>query len=394
MKILVVSNFVPSTQNPVGGSFVAERIRGIRANGHKTLTIPVQVFTNIHVIRGVVKNRSVLRPALRYDLDSHTAVLITRGAVHHHLFINSRFLSSHLKNYTFLTDRSDAIANELVEELTDLDWDIVVGHGAYGIPAAGIARSLGDLLSIPYVPVAHGSDINYLTRAQYSYISEIFSEAPLSFYVSDALRQRAASIGFSTDRAIVTPNGVNTDIFVPPEGPIERDDPQLLYVGNLMEVKGVDRLPSIMREVWRTHPSANLTIVGSGHLESSLRREFIGQNARFAGRLDRAGVASEMAQADVLILPSRSEGWPTVVLEAQACGTPTVATDVGGSGEAVGTCGAVVPENPFNPALFAAAVSDSLVEHDRQAVRRRALNFDWKVLGQREAEHLERVAFG
>ncbi len=103
----------------------------------------------------------------------------------------------------------------------------------------------------------------------------------------------------------------------------------VLFVGNLVPVKGIDRLFRAMAEL----PQARLRIVGDGPLRRKLARLAvklgIHDRVDFLGRKPPKEVADLMRAADVLCLPSRSEGMPNVVLEALACGAPVVATAVG-----------------------------------------------------------------
>jgi len=77
-------------------------------------------------------------------------------------------------------------------------------------------------------------------------------------------------------------------------------------------------------------PDAILAIVGGGPAEASLRREFAGAAAVFAGVLQGEDLSRAYAAADVFVMPSDSETLGFVVLEAMASGVPAVAADAGG----------------------------------------------------------------
>jgi glycosyltransferase involved in cell wall biosynthesis len=113
-------------------------------------------------------------------------------------------------------------------------------------------------------------------------------------------------------------------------------------VGALSEEKNVEALLSSVEEI----PEAQLIIIGDGPLRASLEernRTALGGRARFLGQV--ADVPSVLAAADVLALPSHTEGSPGVILEAAELGIATVATDVGGVRELVdeGVSGYLVP---------------------------------------------------
>lgn len=105
------------------------------------------------------------------------------------------------------------------------------------------------------------------------------------------------------------------------------------FAGRLGAEKQVDRLVDAFAELAREAPQATLLIAGDGPERGAVMERVarLGvPNVRFLGMLPRSGVARVLAAADVLVLPSRFEGFPMVVLEALSEGVPVVATRVGG----------------------------------------------------------------
>ena len=95
---------------------------------------------------------------------------------------------------------------------------------------------------------------------------------------------------------------------------------------------------------------------------------------------------------DVMILPSKNEGWPCVVLEAQACGVPVVGSSNGGIPEAIGDGGIVVEEGEDFEKRFAEAVVELLKNPiERDYLRERALGFSWKNIVKQEVTVYEEV---
>jgi glycosyltransferase involved in cell wall biosynthesis len=125
-----------------------------------------------------------------------------------------------------------------------------------------------------------------------------------------------------------------------------------LYVGRLDHLKGVETLLAALEAV----PECALAIVGDGpaRAELELQARPLGDRVTILGR--RLDVETLMASADLLVLPSRTEGLPFVVLEAMAAGLPLVATRVGGIPEAVvdGETGLLVP--PGDSVALATAI--------------------------------------
>ena len=145
--------------------------------------------------------------------------------------------------------------------------------------------------------------------------------------------------------------------------------PELLFVGSLHRTKGVDVLLDAWARVLREMPDAKLRIVGDGPMEAELRASAAGlpspANVRFVGRISRGEVAQAMDEARALVVPSRSEGFGLVILEAMARARPVIASNVGGIPELVidGETGALVP--PERDDLLANAIVTLLEDGDR-----------------------------
>jgi glycosyltransferase involved in cell wall biosynthesis len=147
------------------------------------------------------------------------------------------------------------------------------------------------------------------------------------------------------------------------------EGPLILVVGRLSKEKGH---ADLLEAFARYDGPGRLVLLGGGH-----ERQRLGEQAATLGVADRVNFVGHVANvkpyyfaADLLALPSHSEGSPNVVLEAMATGLPIVATAVGGVPEILtsGETGLVVP--PRNPEAFAAAMRQSLT--DRAAARRMA----------------------
>ena len=125
-----------------------------------------------------------------------------------------------------------------------------------------------------------------------------------------------------------------------------RDDETLVcFVGRLEPEKGIRQLIQAASLLAAEHASIHLAIAGSGSLERDLD-ECSTNTMHFLGQLDRAHVAALLLDSDALCLPSRSEGFATILLEAAACDCMPIATDVGGAREIIqdDTCGIILPD--------------------------------------------------
>ncbi|MEO7157776.1 MAG: glycosyltransferase, partial [Vicinamibacterales bacterium] len=285
---------------------------------------------------------------------------------------------------------------------------VLHAHCAYpdGVAAALLAR----WLNVPCVVTAHGSDINvYAGRATLRrQLSWALSGAGGLVAVSRALTEQVRLLVRKTDVEIqcIPCAGFDPAMFGPRERQPQRDSLGIarharvvVYVGQLVALKQVDCLISAwvaLRDAGRLHEDDRLVIVGAGPKEAVLRAQVgaagIAALVRFTGVLPQQEVSGWISAADVLSLPSRSEGMPNVIVEALACGVPVVASNVGGIPELIaeGRNGFLVPSG--NTSALAEALIRAL-EHpfDRLAVRRSVEEFTWDRLARRNLELIDRI---
>jgi len=136
---------------------------------------------------------------------------------------------------------------------------------------------------------------------------------------------------------------------------IPEQSPAILFVGNLKREKGLYELLEAMVRIRGRIVGATLTICGRGSEQEGLKAKIaelgLGDSVRLAGAVDPADMHRWMQAADIFVLPSYTEGMPNVVMEAMACGLPTISTTVGGLPDGVGDSeGAIlVPPQQVEP---------------------------------------------
>ena len=202
--------------------------------------------------------------------------------------------------------------------------------------------------------------------------------------------------------ALVPAFGVDTEAFRPAwkvaDGPVVKPQAEAaaaLFVGNVSGAKGVDVL---LRALARCRSRCTLTVVGSGPdlpaMEAMSRELGLAWRVRFLGRKDSRDIPSLMRQADFLVLPSRSEGRPNVVLEAMASGLPVIATPVGDVPELVsaGRTGLLVArEDAEGLAGAIDRLADDADLRSRMARAARACIESESLSWDRTAEQFERI---
>lgn len=279
------------------------------------------------------------------------------------------------------------------------DFDVIDAHYFYpdGVAAALLARRFKK----PLVITARGSDVNLLPNFLFPrrLIKWAAGQAAAIVTVSAALRDKLLELGVAHDKMRVIPNGVDSELFHPIARNVARaalgldNGIVLLSVGNLVPEKGHSLAIEALTEI----PRATLLIVGEGPDDAKLRslvnRLGVGERVRFLGAHPQGELSMVYSAADALILASAREGWPNVLLESMACGTPVVANAVGGIPEIVCSrvAGTLIQERV--PAAIAAAVREVLAQGShRDETRNYARARNWDDAAGRQAELFLQIA--
>ena len=220
------------------------------------------------------------------------------------------------------------------------EFDLIDAH--YFYPDGVAAAMLGRTLSKPVVITARGSDVNLIPRYRVPriWIRKAIRHSAHMIAVSQALKDALVSLGAPSEKVTVLRNGVDLRIFHPGGRAEARNrlgfsGRTLLTVGHLVERKAHDLAIAAMPLL----PEYSLIIIGEGPERVALSRQIdrlrLGQRVRLIGRIPHESLQEYYAAADALVLASSREGWPNVLLEAMACGTPVVASNIWGNPEVV-----------------------------------------------------------
>ncbi|MEI6669944.1 MAG: glycosyltransferase [Acidobacteriota bacterium] len=233
----------------------------------------------------------------------------------------------------------------LTPRLRRFQPDVVLGYWVYpdGYAALLAARAL----HVPCVIGALGSDI-YVRSGVNAWMTRLaIQEADAVVTVSEAMRQDTIRVfGAKPANVHTIVNGFNTSVFAPMDQAairgglgIPSHGKMVVYVGRFVEAKGLRELLAAFGRLAPSDPGLTLAFVGDGGMKDEMLRlvQAAGLETRvhLPGGLSPTGVAAWINAADVLTLPSWSEGYPNVIVEALACGRPVVATNVGGTREIV-----------------------------------------------------------
>jgi glycosyltransferase involved in cell wall biosynthesis len=251
-----------------------------------------------------------------------------------------------------------------------------VVHAPWAYPDGWAAVRLGHAAGLPVTVRVHGSDVRLLDRypARRRRTEEALRSADGVIAVSRELADTIIGMGVRRDRVAVRYDGVDPDLFHPRPKAAARDrlglgraTKRLLFIGNLVEVKGLDVLLDACRRLRERGFEFDVDLIGQGPLRDALEQQArrLGlTGVQFRGPLPQAELPHWYRAADVFVLASRSEGVPNVLLEAMACRTPFVASRVGGIPEiAVPAVSRLVP--PEDHAALADALATELIAPPR-----------------------------
>jgi len=239
-------------------------------------------------------------------------------------------------------------------------FDVVLGVSM--LPDAEAAVVVGKELGLPVASLAVGSDVMvYPDRMPVLWrrLCDTLAQVDLPFGVSRSICHRLAETGRCKREPLCVYLSRDTKDFAPAldKGRVREqlgwptDSVVALYVGGLVETKGMTELIAAAEPLLGRHQRFRLVCVGEGPCRDRLFA--LGTRAGRAGAVVLPGpvapqeVPRLMQASDFLVLPSHSEGMPQAVLEAMNCALPVVATRVGGIPEAVldGRTGLLVEAN-------------------------------------------------
>lgn len=319
LELLVISNMYPSPGNPGFGGFIRKQEVALTGLG-----VGVRRVANTRWRSGAVEN------AVKYA----SMLARTIGAA-----LSGRF-------------------------------DAVVGHYLY--PTAWFAALAGRLSRKPYVLVVHGTDVRSVQRRDWiaARCRKALRRAALVVCVSKAIEAEVRdelALPSSVPTAVVN-MGVDRETFRPvPGARASLDVPAtarvVLFVGNFIRRKNLEVLVPAFAAAHAAGAADLLLLVGGdpegrrAAVEADIAELGLTDAVRFLGVLPPERLAAAMTAADVFVLPSVFEALGVVLLESMACGTPVVASRVGGIPEVVTPdCGALAAPTDIDG--FARAIGE------------------------------------
>jgi len=325
MRVLSYTNLIPNRVDPNFGVFVFQRLRHTARLG-----VSVEIVAPVPYVPGFAS-----RLAPHYARIPETDSLDG--------------LPVHYARYPMLPKVSmlaqarlmELGTTRLVEKLhRERKFDLIDAHYLY--PDCVAASRIGKRLGIPVVMSARGSDVHQFFKMPgiLRQIQKALSSAAAIVAVSNSLAEPIRELP-GVGEVQVIGNGVDTSRFhridreeARKQLGIDRESKIVVSVAALKPIKGHRELIQAFAVVRRQFPKAVLLLVGKGPEQRSLEALCascgVAEAVRFEGAVPNERLLLYYSAADVSCLASINEGWPNVLLESLACGTPVVATSVGG----------------------------------------------------------------
>jgi glycosyltransferase involved in cell wall biosynthesis len=326
MRILCITNLFPNRYRPGKGIFNWHAFSQLAEQASVRVLSPIPWTEEIQF----GKKAPTLHVAERWDDWKGVSVVYPR------YFFTPRVLRGMYGKFF-----ESSIRKTFEWAVADFQPDLVYACWAY--PDAWAACRLASQFGLPVAVKLHGSDVLLVNQSadRKQRTVEVLKQADCLFAVSAHLRERAIELGAPNDRTHVVYEGVNTELFCPGDRASARkelglpaDGSRLLFVGNLIPLKGVTHLLDACERLMKDGVVLEADLLGDGPLRAALERE-IGER-QLTGRVHLRGWQPQhllpqwYRAADLTVLPSYSEGVPNVLVETAACGRPFVATAVGG----------------------------------------------------------------
>jgi teichuronic acid biosynthesis glycosyltransferase TuaC len=387
MRILTFTTLYPNAVRPQFGVFVETRLRKLVASGHVSARViaPCPWFPLKSSRFGkYAAFAQIPRFEERYGL-----------AIDHPRYLLIPKISMNVAPFLLFAAVLPVLRGQIAR---GQDFEAIDAHYMY--PDGVAAAMLGLALDRPVVITCRGSDINELSEYHFpkQQMKWAASRAAAVVTVSEGLRDRLSALGVQRAHVRVLRNGVDLELFYPIEQRTSRvrlglSGRVLVSVGNLVPLKGHELIIKALVDL----PSTTLLIVGHGpersSLESLAQAVGVADRVRFLNPVPQDKLREIYCAADALILASASEGWPNVLLESMACGTPVIATNIPGVTEIIGApeVGQVLRER--TPGSIVQSVEWVFAKpRDCAAIRAYAERFSWDRTTMGQLQMFDQIA--
>lgn len=391
--VLAISTLYPNASSPRFGTFVARSLEALAKRGDWRVTVinPIGIPP---IVFGKYRELTELQP-----VSEEKGIIVHRPRFTLIPKIGAR------RNAAAIARAALPIA-QAIDRMTKID----LIDAEFFFPDGPAAAIMAQEMRLPLSIKARGSDISLWTGYDFAcaQILDAAARADGMLAVSEALARDMADLGMPRDKITVHYTGLDRDRFRPLGHTqlraqlgrqlgfdLPHKTPLLACVGALIPRKGQDIAIRALARLPAAYAEARLIVVGRGDMAGELRELArslgVADRVHFAGSLDHDLMPIVLSAADIMVLPTASEGLANAWVESIACGTPVITCDVGGAREIItsATAGLLVERNAR---AVAEAVCTILADPpEPEEVAALAERFSWDANAEALATHFNRL---
>jgi teichuronic acid biosynthesis glycosyltransferase TuaC len=376
MHILILSDFFPNKTVPHEGIVVLQLIKELKKSAEITLFAPRITYPPFQRYRSYRRDFSHFP-----ELESYQIKTIFLN--YYHIPVLGEWIAP----YWFLAKMI------LILKIRKIDFDLIHANWAYrsGFWGSWIKKIFRKKLIL----TVHGSDINLWLNEKIKgdRIRSALRNADIIIGVSEYLLNKISHL--TDGKTFWIPNGVDSILFC--TNPKKKKETiKILCVANHYFIKGVDILIHAAVILKTKIDDFTISLVGDGpervYLEHLTNELDLKNVIRFCGHVPNNQVAEYLKESNLLVVPSRNEGWGMVILEALSAGVPVVASKVGGIPEVLqdGKYGILV--QPESPIRLAEAIETAIEKKwQEQELRHYATQFSWSRIAEETLSKYQKV---
>jgi len=290
------------------------------------------------------------------------------------------------------------------------NWSPDIIHAHWLLPQGLLIAALSRLerRTPPFLVTSHGADLFAIHGRGLNALKRfVVRRASAVTVVSDAMRTELESIGADVNKVEIQSMGVDLKVRFTPDASVVRSRDEILFVGRLVEKKGLRYLIEAMPTILASHPNAYLTVAGFGPEEPALRSQVqalgIDKKVNFIGAVTQMELPALYRRAAVFVAPfiqaasGDREGLGLVCIEAAGCGCPVIVSDLATSRDMFADTAGVVYAPPADSTALALAVQRVLSASDKfnndamTSRQRHIQQFDWIAVSRRYIQILNSI---
>lgn len=322
----------------VSETFIRDQIIGLKNKGINPLilvsytssdTLALKGFENYNLLENITEKGDLLTKNKIKRVIKALLILLKN--------INKSSFFYYLKSLNVIKLKKESLNLSLfylLHYLLENKIEVIHAHFGNNGEQAAIIKSLG--VPIKLITTFHGYDIRAGISKGGIIYKNLKTHGDVIIAISPYNKEKLIGFGFDSSQLVSINNGINTTNFKPSHIKSTSDSKiKIISVGRLVEIKGFDMALYALKNVLEKFDNYQIeyTIIGEGHQYNILNQIAIELNISnqvvFKGALSSEQISNQLKHSDFYLLSSRNEAIPTVVLEAQACALPVVATNVG-----------------------------------------------------------------